>query len=91
MRFLHEPRHATAAQQALAERAQFDINFALRTGDPFTMYGVLETLDLRTRETAELIFSFGILRSRGFPADDLSSWATRATNYLGRVVERSAP
>ena len=91
MRMLNQPRDTTTHQQAVAERAQFDIDFALRTGDPFTMYGVLETLDLRTRESADLIFSFGMLRSRGFPADDLCSWSTRATSYLGRVAARSAP
>ena len=67
------------------ERQQL-VRFALRDGDPFTIVHLLETLDLRTRETADLLFAFEMLRSRNFPIDDLSAWSGRA-----RVLSRSCP
>jgi hypothetical protein len=68
------------------ERQQL-VRFALRDGDPFTIVHLLETLDLRTRETAELLFAFEMLRSRNFPIDDLGAWCGRAKFYLGRVLD----
>jgi hypothetical protein len=68
------------------ERQQL-VRFALRDGDPFTILHLLETLDLRTRETAELLFAFEMLRSRNFPIDDLTAWSGRARVYLGRVLD----
>jgi hypothetical protein len=78
--------HQSPETPSIVGRRQL-IRFALRDGDPFTIFGMLETLDFRTRESAELVFSFEMLRSRRFPADDLSAWTRRATNYLGGVLD----
>jgi hypothetical protein len=59
------------AASETTERQQL-VRFALRDGDPFTIVHLLETLDLRTRETADLLFAFEMLRSRNFPIDDLT-------------------
>jgi len=73
---------------SVAERRQI-IRFALRDRDPFTIYSLLETLGFGTRESAELVFAFEMLRSRNFPLDDLAAWTTRAATYLGNVLDDS--
>jgi len=86
MRITHQSRDATVHPQAVPPHLQL-VRFALRDGDPFTIFGLLETLDFRTRESADLVFSFEMLRSRAFPIDDLSAWTRRATDYLRRLLD----
>jgi len=59
------------------------VRFALRDGDPFN---IIRLLEVRTRESADLVFAFEMLRSRNFP-DDLTGWTKRASAYLGRVLD----
>jgi hypothetical protein len=86
MRTSPQSRAATVHPPAVAARLQM-VRFALRDGDPFTIFSLLETVDFKSRESADLVFSFEMLRSRGFPVDDLSNWTKRATGYLGRVLD----
>jgi hypothetical protein len=81
-----ETAHHSPDARSIEGRRQI-ISFALRDRDPFTIFGLLETLDFRTRESAELVFAFEMLRSRAFPIDDLTAWTKRAASYLGRVLD----
>jgi hypothetical protein len=72
--------------QSVTGRRQI-IRFALRARDPFTIFSLLETLGFGTRESADLVFAFEMLRSRGFPLDDLTAWTKRAITYLGSVLD----
>jgi len=78
--------HQSAETSSVIGRQQL-VRFALRDGDPFNIIRLLETLDLRTRESADLVFAFEMLRSRNFPVDDLTAWTKHASTYLGRVLD----
>jgi hypothetical protein len=62
------------------------IKFVLRDGDPFTMYGLLDTLHINSPESIELIASFIVMRGRGFPLEDLVAWKKSAHAFLKRLV-----
>jgi hypothetical protein len=79
---LHETRSVVGRRQI--------IRFALRDRDPFTIFGLLETLGFETRESAELVVAFEMLRSRNCPLDDLTAWTVRATHCLGCVLDNGS-
>ena len=56
-------------------------------GDRYNIIRLLEMLDLETRDSADLVFAFEMLRSRNFPVDDLTAWTKRASTYLGRILD----
>ena len=57
--------HQPSETPSIEGRQQF-IRFALRDRDPFTIFHLLEELDLRTKDSAGLVFAFEMLRSRIF-------------------------
>jgi hypothetical protein len=78
--------HQSAETPSVTGRKRL-VRFALRDGDPFNIIRLLEMRDLKTRDSADLVFAFEMLRSRNFPVDDLTAWTKRASTYLGRVLD----
>ena len=76
--------HQSAETPSVTGRKRL-VRFALRDGDPFNIIRLLEML--KTRDSADLVFAFDMLRSRNFPVDDLTAWTKRASTYLGRVLD----
>jgi hypothetical protein len=68
------------------------VRCVINQDDPFTMYGLLDTLHISSPESIDLIVAFITLRGRGFPLEDLQAWKKRAHAYLRRLVgdERAA-
>jgi hypothetical protein len=62
------------------------IRAAVKRGDPASLCGLIEVLQLTSSEAVDLIAAFLTLRSRGFPFEDLQAWKKRARSCLQRLV-----